>query len=191
MSRTEYAINAVAWSIVGMVLTLTYQKILGWWRSRQGENDLPSISANAYFGTLLVMFSLVATLFTLSGKIEADQNKDCQNQINRNNVAVLNQLKDSLIGPKGFIVDLNALKQQELLTLENKRTVPQVLTDFRVYLNRTDLLFQELNSSQLYPSTACKTGSTPPANLQQPSSAPPVSTPPTAPSSSTPRKHSK
>jgi hypothetical protein len=101
MSPLVYTLNSAAWSLVGVIMTLTYQRVMNWWRGRKRAGQLPPISTAAYFGSLLLLFAIIATLFSYSGKVAAENNKKCPDKQN----ALLSDLRDHVILPLSVCTD--------------------------------------------------------------------------------------
>lgn len=109
MSRLSIAVNDIGWSAVGVALTLTYQIVSNWWRARKHKDKLPQITPAMYFGTMLLIFAVASSLFSLSSKLAQDKVNACQSDINKHNVTVANkktELQDTLNGD--FIGFVNA-----------------------------------------------------------------------------------
>lgn len=89
MSKVEYALNSVAWLLVGVAARMAYERIRGWWAARRG-NELAPIGATTFIGTLFILLTIVQFLLTYSARLHADSVQRCQDKINQNNVAVAN-----------------------------------------------------------------------------------------------------
>jgi Na+/melibiose symporter-like transporter len=168
MSKLEYTLNSAAWTLAGVVITLTYQRLANWYRKRNDKGELPPISSGTYFGTLLVMISIIATLFSYSGKVVADSIKKCQEKVNQNNVAVLNQLLDELNGKEGFISNIDTLKARELLVLRRKISVNQLIIDFNNFFSKQNKKLADVADHRILPTSTCNNGKQLPSDLATP-----------------------
>lgn len=100
-----YALNSVAWSLVGVLATLAYQRIIAWYRTRRGEATRQPLSTVAWLGMFIVAISLASAAFSGSAQIEANRNADqvrnqsrafqnqvaCQNTVNQENASIVNE----------------------------------------------------------------------------------------------------
>jgi hypothetical protein len=162
MSPLEYTLNSAAWSLVGVIMTLTYQRLANWWRGRNHKGQLPPISTAAYFGSLLLLFAIIATLFSYSGKVAAENNKKCQAKINKSNVAILNQLKEAITGKRGFIANIDELNARELLLVQRKRSVKNLGMDLNDFLAKQNALLEDMRNHIILPLSVCTDNKVPP-----------------------------
>ncbi len=91
MSHVEYLLNSTAWTLLGVLLTLTYQRVLVWNRKRKNAPAPIQMTSQAWLAAFIICLSIASFFFSLSSNLAFRTKFDCVNKINQHNVAVENE----------------------------------------------------------------------------------------------------
>lgn len=125
MTGVEYILNSAAWSLGGVVVTLSYQQLIQWNNRRKGRPEFIKFTPMGFVGAFVILMTIITGLFYTSSDIHQgrvnDSNDDrnrqvqahllCVDKIEQQNVVVENkraELNDKVGTASQHIIDVLA-----------------------------------------------------------------------------------
>jgi hypothetical protein len=73
---TVWALEFAGFTLLGVAIEQTRQRVWGWWRQRRGGHLAP-VSATTYWASMFLLLTLISLAFSASSRIKSNQQTAC------------------------------------------------------------------------------------------------------------------
>lgn len=153
-NKWVYVLNSLAWALVGVVITLVYQRILAWWQERHNEEAI-HLRGQAWVGSLIIIIAIASAALSGANQLAFSRLQNCENRVQSSNTQISNE---RAMRNQQDSDNLNKYLQAQVDALNNPgpNTISTIQKAHETYLDTQTTNNQYRATHLLTPPSVCK-----------------------------------